>query len=270
MPISIGSNSGLLGALSGLRQINDRIGISQARLVSAQRINSARDDAAGLAISTRFESAVNGRTQAIRNAGDGVSLAQTAEGALGSISSALQRIGELSLQSANGSLTDTDRAALQAESSGLVAEINDIVENSNFNGVSLLSEQKTLNFAVGGNGEGVDLQTQDLSSFLDSINSIDLGTQTGATSAIATVQAANDTISEQRVSFGALQGRFESAIDSLEISRVNESEALSRVRDTDFAAEVTKLARDLILEKSTIATIAQANANNKNVLGLLS
>lgn len=270
MPNSIGSNPGLLSALSGLRQINERIGISSERLVTSQRINSARDDAAGLAISTRFDASVNGRTVAIRNAGDGISLAQTAEGELGSVNSALQRLNELSLQSANGSLNDADRATLTAEADGLVAQINDTVERANFNGISLLKDQSTLNFAVGPDGESVDLQTSDLSSFLDSVNSIDLSTQAGASSAIGTLQAATTTISEQRVNFGALQNRFESTITSLETSRINESGALSRIRDTDYAAEVTALARDRILSETTIATIAQANADSKNVLRLLS
>lgn len=264
-------NSGLLSALNSLNSINDRISLSEQRIGGAQRINSARDDAAGLAIRDRFESRVDGFTQAIRNAGDGISLAETTDGALASINDSLQRINELSLQSANGSLNDSDREALQAESQALVEEVSSVIENTQFNGVNLLNESRALNFALGADGSSsLEVETADLSSLQDQLSQIDISSQEGALAAVDIVAETSEQVTSERARFGAVANRFESSIEGLQSSFLNEEQALSRINDSDIAAESASLVQDLVRRDAGLAVVAQANSDAERVLYLLS
>lgn len=269
--VDISINSGLLGALNSLNSINDRIALSEQRISSAQRINSAGDDAAGLAISTRFESRVEGLSQSIRNAGDGISLAETTDGALARVNDSLQRINELSLQSANGTLNDSDRAGLQAESQALAEEINSIIDNTQFNGVELLNDGGSLNFAIGPEaGDSIDVETADLSALQEQLSELDIGTQQGARQALEALPDAFEQVSQERARFGAVASRFESTIESQQSTAINVEQSLSRIRDSDIAAETASLVQNLVRRDAGLSVIAQGNSDAERVLQLLS
>jgi flagellin len=260
--------------------VNPTIGASQRgldqaleRLSSGQRINSAADDAAGLAISTGLRSDIQGFSQASRNASDGISLAQTAEGALGSINDSLQRIRELGVQASNGTLNDSDRQAINAEVQQLKDEINRVAESSNFNGISLLSDNNNINLQVGPDGD--DTIAAETTNFVEQLqnsgfNDIDFSTQAGAQAALETIDGVQEDVSASRSEFGALINRLDSVTDQLDSSRINSEAANSRIADADFAKEVADKTRNEILLSASI--IAQTNQNQRGeyVLQLLS
>lgn len=240
------------------------------RLSSAKKINSAADDAAGSAIATRFTSKIDGTNTSIRNAGDGISLTQTAEGDLNSITTNLQRIRELALQSGNGTLNDSDREFIQNEVNVLQDEISRVVETSNFNGVDLLKGENSLKFQVGPNaGDTIELQTSDFKTALESIGDIDVTRQENIEGALGSVDDLLDQVSERRSELGATQNRFESTVDNLRTNEINDSSARSRIEDADFAKEVSELAANDIRDKVQIAMQSKANASQKDVLDLL-
>jgi len=249
---------------------------SMQRLSSGLRVNSAKDDAAGLAIAERMNGQVRGMNVAIRNANDGISLAQTAEGSLGKIGDALQRMRELAVQSANGTNNEDDRDNLQAEFQQLNDEVARIVDASKFNGTALLDgTTATFTFQVGaGTAAGVDtidVTAVDMSGTVTAVAALDIsGTDaTGASSAMDALDTAISAVTTGRAEFGAVQNRFDSVIANLRVSSENLAAARGRIMDADFAQETSNLSRSQILQQAGTAMVAQANQAPQGVLSLL-
>jgi flagellin len=264
---------------------------SMERLSSGKRINSAKDDAAGLAISTKMTAQIRGLNAAARNANDGISLAQTAEGALGQISNIVQRIRELAVQSANGTVTNTDRLGLDNESRALIDQIDTIASTTNFNGVSLLDgSATTISIQTGINAtDTVAINLTDARSNTLNIKKaatqagtpaaaagsppvggeIDLATAGNASAALAKLDTALNGIASARAQLGAGQNRLQVTVDNIASTVTNLTEARSRIEDVDFSAETTSLAKAQILSQASTAMIAQANQAQQGVLSLI-
>ncbi len=239
------------------------------RIASGHRLNSAADDAAGLAISTRFETRVSGLDTAMRNAGDAISMFQTGEGAMESLNSNIQRMRELALASANGTLNDQDRSALQAEVSHLQEANQQILDKTNFNGVKLFGSNNALSFQTGADaGDQVKVQT-DLSKIIEDSQSISVGNADQARAALSKLDSSLESISKGRSEFGAVQNRFESSILQQAQAKESAAAANSRIRDSDIAREATELTQRKIRDQVGIAVQSQANAQAKQVLTLL-
>lgn len=276
MALGINSNIASINAQNQLGKSQSLSNQALERLSSGLRINSAKDDAAGLAISSRFDSQIRGLTVAQRNANDGISLAQTAEGALDEVVNNLQRIRELSIQSANATNSETDRDALQAEVAQRLGEIDRIVEQTTFNGLNVLDGTMgdAESFQVGANaGETIDVK---LDVAMDTgtlgVDSVDIGDTTGTgdpQTAIGLLDTALDTVNSFRADLGAVQNRFESTIANLGTSIENLSASNGRILDADFAAESAKMAKANVLQQAGISVLAQANARPNQVLSLL-
>lgn len=267
MPISI-NGAASYSSLS----TRDVVSTGFERVSSGQRINNASDDAAGLAIASRFSKEIDALGIAARNAGDGISLVQVADGALNSVSSNLQRIRELAVGAANGTLNDQDRAGLAAEADQLREQNQNILSNTNFNGVTLLEGENDFSFQIGPNeGDQLNLEGNDLSQALNDLglNDIDLSTQQGASDALAIIDEASEAVTAQASEFGAVANRFESTIDNLETTRINENAARSRIEDADLAEELANISAGLVREQANIAIQAQANSRSEFVLQLL-
>ena len=263
----INSNTAALRAQNGSRMANQALQTAMERLSTGKRINSAKDDAAGLAISSSMTSQIRGMSQAIRNANDGISLAQTADGALGEVTNMLQRIRELAVQSASGTYSDADRANLQSEVTQLGAQINDIVANTKFNGVAVFgSSDVTVDIQT---GSGAADQTTLTITGLDVSAASGADIATDATTALDAVDTALTAVTSTRASLGAGQSRLESVVNNLSNQVVNLSDARSRIEDADFSAESTNLAKAQILSQASTAMLAQANQSQSNVLTLL-
>ncbi len=272
MPQMINTNVASLTAQRNLNTSSAAQSTALQRLSSGLRINSAKDDAAGLAISERMTSQIRGLNQAARNASDAISLAQTAEGALGSISNNLQRLRELAVQAANGTNSATDRDALQAEADMLIDEVDRIAGQTQFNGIELLDGSfAATDFQVGAdNGQTITVAAiADMDATALGVNAVDISTAGGATAALTAVSTALDTVNETRASLGAVQNRFESVISSLQTASESMSASRSRIMDADFAAETAALTRGQILQQAGIAILSQANSAPQNVLALL-
>jgi flagellin len=272
MPQVINTNIASLNAQRNLNKSQGALNNSLQRLSSGMRINSAKDDAAGLAISERFTAQIRGLNQAVRNSNDGISLAQTAEGALGEVTNNLQRVRELAVQSANATNSSSDRAAMQQEVSQLVLEIDRVANQTNFNGVKLLDGSfAAQSFQVGANvGETIEI-----TAIIDATQ-VGLGLDTGSVATVAdanllidAVDSALDTVNGSRATLGAVQNRFESVVTSLQTSTESMSAARSRIQDTDFAAETATLTKSQILQQAGMAMMAQANSLPNNVMSLL-
>jgi flagellin len=265
----INTNTAALRAQNGSRTANASLQTAMERLSSGKRINQAKDDAAGLGIAASFTSQIRGQQQAIRNANDGISLAQTAEGALNEVTNMLQRIRELAVQSANGTYSDDDRANLQSEVEQLGAQIDDIVSNTTFNGVTLFgSSDVSVSIQVGsGNGDTVDLTVAGFD--VSAASGADISDVDGANSAMDDVDAALIEVNTTRASLGAGQSRLESVVNNLTNQVTNLSDARSRIEDADFAVETTNLAKAQILSQASTAMLAQANQSQQGVLSLL-
>lgn len=275
MALGINTN---VASLNAQNQLNRSQGLSDQalqRLSSGLRINSAKDDAAGLAISTRFDTQIRGLNVAQRNANDGISMVQTAEGGLNETVGNLQRIRELAVQAANGSNTDEDRTLLQAEVTQRLDEITRISSDTQFNGQSVLDGQlnsgAAVSFQVGANaGQTIDVAfDQDMSASGLSVSAIDISTASGASAALDTLDTALDTVNSFRSDLGAVQNRFESTINNLATNIENLSASNSRIVDADFAAETAKLSKANVLQQAGISVLAQANARPNQVLSLL-
>jgi flagellin len=254
------------------------LSVSMQRLSSGLRVNSAKDDAAGLAIAERMNAQVRGMNVAIRNANDGISLAQTAEGAAGKIGDALQRMRELAVQSANGTNNEGDRDNLQTEFAQLQAEVTRLVGGTTFNASNLLDGSGgaggTFTFQVGagtGATDTIDVVMDDLSAVDGDVAALTIaGTDaTDATAAITALDEAIDEVTTARANFGAVQNRFESVISNLAVSAENLTAARSRIMDADYAVETAALSRSQILQQAGNAMIAQANQQPQQVLALL-
>ena len=280
----INTNIMSLNAQKNLNSSQGALATSLERLSTGLRINSAKDDAAGLAISERFSSQIRGLDQAVRNANDGISLAQTAEGAMQEITNNLQRIRELAVQSSNSTNSQTDRDALQAEVAQLIDEIDRVALQTDFNGTKLLDgDADALSFQIGANaGELItvfeddagastapNMRTASLGEGDDNVADIDISDFDGAQDALAIVDAALTEVNSARAEFGATQNRFESVIANLQTASENLSAARSRIQDADFAAETAELTRAQILQQAGTSVLAQANAAPQNVLALL-
>ena len=254
---------------------------SLERLSSGLRINRAKDDAAGLAISQRFTSQIRGLEQANRNANDGISLLQTAEGALDEVTNMLQRMRELSVQAMNGSVSANDRNSLNDEYQELRSEIDRVFKSTEFNGTNLLGAGATLTMQVGfkaGANYQIAISTLNMGSaasgnggvsFIVHSTGNTVSTVGNASTAVARLDAAIDKVSQKRADFGAKQNRLEAAVRNNANVIENQSAARSRVMDTDFAAETANLTRTQILQQAGTAMLAQANSLPQNVLSLI-
>lgn len=268
---SINNNSLSLGLLQGLDRAQNTQETALGRISTGKQVNSAADNAAGLAIIERFTSQIDGFSQAIRNTSDGISFSQVAESGIGSISEDIQRIRELSIQSANGSLSDNDRANLQSEVGQLQDEIGRRLDQTSFNGVDIFKEEAEISFQVGANAnDTIELSTQDLTEDLASVLTVDISTQAGAQDALSDIDDALETLNDTRVDFGAVANRFESTVSNLQNNRINSEDARSRIQDADLAKEVSELIKGNIQQQSGIAVQSQANSNAELLLRLLS
>jgi len=245
------------------------------RLSSGFRINRAADDAAGLQITDRFTSQIQGLDQSVRNANDAISLVQTAEGALDETTTALQRIRTLAVQSQNGINSSADRAALQQEVTALVAELSRIGTDTEFAGNALLSGTFSAQFMVGANAGqsiSVNLSSATGASFGASglgVSTVDISTVSGASGALTAIDTAISSIGAQRAELGALQNRFQSTIRNLSNVSENLSGARSRIKDTDFASETAELTRNQIIQQASTSILAQSNQRPQSALSLL-
>jgi flagellin len=274
MGLRINTNIASMTAQRALANVSDRLAQNYKRLATGLRITSAADDAAGLAISERLRAAVRSIDQAKRNAQDGISLVQTGEGALGEVSNILLRLRELSVQSANGSVSTTDRTTLDEEFQELVDEIDRIARGTEFNGIKLLDgSQSTISFQIGiGVTTGIDLLGVSLNGVLASdlgIDSLALTNVFGATTAMASIDQAINQVSRARGRVGAMQNRLDSTIRNLGVQAENLAAAESRIRDVDVARETAELAKNSLLQQAAISILAQANSQPQLVLRLL-
>jgi flagellin len=273
MSTIVNTNVASLTAQRSLAKSSGELATALQRLSSGLRINSAKDDAAGLAISERLTTQVRGYNQAIRNAGDGISLAQTAEGGMEAITNSMQRMRELAVQAANYSNTTADRTAINSEFAQLKAEIDRVSQQTKFNTRGLLDGTFTAaNFQVGANqGEtiSVDAITNMGATALGLTAAIDVTTAANATTAIGAIDTALTTVTSARANLGASINRFEQTVSNLRVTVENLSAARSRIQDADFAAETAALTRVQILQQSGMAVLSQANAIPQGVLSLL-
>jgi len=266
----INTNVSALRAQNNSRVANKMQSQAMERLSSGKRINSAKDDAAGLAIATRMDANVRGLNQAVRNANDGISLSQTAEGAMGNISNILVRMRELAVQSANGTNGTTDRTAIQTEVTALIAQIGDIASRTTFNGTNLLSGGTSIAIQTGVNsGESVTIAIGNLTAAGLGVAAVDLSTAAGAGTALGLLDTGIQTVATQRANLGAQQNRLEATVDNLTSTVTNLADAKSRIEDADFSAESTKLAAAGILSQASTAMLAQANQSQQGVMNLL-
>lgn len=267
----INNNVSALNAWRNLYANDTSLTKSMEKLSSGYRINRAADDAAGLAISEKMRAQVSGLNMAIKNAQDGISLIQTAEGALNEIQVMIRRIRDLAVQSANDTNTDEDRANLQAEVTQLLDEIDRIATTTQFNGMELLDGSFTDKvFHIGANADQtLTVQIGDMQAGTLGIDGIDISTQAGAESAIPLLDTALDTVSSQRSDLGAVQNRLEHTINNLQVAAENLTAAESRIRDVDVALETTNFVKNQILVQAATAMLAQANVKPQSVLQLL-
>ncbi len=286
MPLTINTNIIALNAQRNLGSSQSALSSSMQRLSSGLRVNTAKDDAAGLAIAERMSAQVRGMSVAARNANDGISLAQTAEGALGKVSESLQRMRELAVQSANATNSDSDKDSLDKEFGELSKEIQRVLGGTTFNGLAVLGgDAGTQLFQVGANtstNDTINITTVDMTAEA-TITTVAGTDNTGSgraridnTANIADIQGviggiddAIDSVNAQRATLGASQSRFDAVISNLQISIENQSAARSRIIDTDFAAETANLSRAQILQQAGNAMVAQANQLPAQVLQLL-
>jgi len=257
-------------SLTAQRNLNAsqiELATSMQRLSSGLRVNSAKDDAAGLAIAERMNSQVRGMNVAIRNANDGISLSQTAEGGLQEVSNMLQRMRELSVQSANGTNSDADRNNLNLEFQQLNAEITRIATTTEFNGQALLTGAAPFDFQVGANRGANNILTINGAAIVAAGGTI--STLGGAQSSISVIDGVISAVTTARATFGAMQSRFESAISNLQIGMENTAAARGRIMDADFAVETANMTRAQILQQAGNAMVSQANSAPQSVLQLL-
>jgi flagellin len=283
MPQTINTNLNSLTAQRNLNMSQTSLSVSMQRLSSGLRVNSAKDDAAGLAIAERMNAQVRGMSVAIRNANDGISLAQTAEGALGKVSDSLQRMRELAIQSRNATNSEDDKESLNKEYQQLSAEIQRVLRGTTFNGQSILgntAEAKTgRTFQIGANtteNDVIVVTTTNMASSasIASVTAASASIGSGASVAaikevIDNIDSALNIVNSERAIYGATQSRFDAIISNLQVSSENQSAARSRIMDADFAVETSNLSRAQILQQAGNAMVAQANQLPQQVLKLL-
>ena len=272
MGLRVNTNIASIGAQRNLYNVSNRLQGNYARLSSGLRISTAADDAAGLGISEKMRSQIRSFATAGRNAMDGLSMSQTAEGAMGEVGNILGRMRELAMQSANGTLDANDRATIQAEVDALIEEVDRIGADTEFNGVKLLDgSEGTVGIQVGldsGQNIAIDLGT-DLQAAALGVNVVDLSTQGGAETALGLIDTAIEDVNGARGDQGAVQNRLQSSIRSIQSVRENLSSAESRIRDVDVAFETADMTRNSILQQAATSVLAQANSQPQLALNLL-
>ncbi len=275
MSLYVNTNVSSLNAQRQMFSSSNGLDTAFERLSSGFRINSAADDAAGLQISDRMTSQIQGLDQAVRNANDGISLAQTAEGAMQEITTALQRIRVLAIQSQNGINTSADRLALQKEVSALKTEISRIATTSQFGGVDILTGGYSAKFLVGANaGQTISVNISrtggyGFSGLSNGQGDLSIPSAASASAALTTIDSAISAIDAARADLGAIQNRFQSTIRNLSNISENVSAARSRIRDTDFATETAQLTRFQIIQQASTTVLSQANQRPQAALSLL-
>jgi flagellin len=273
MPAYINTNVASINTVRILDGSQKELTTSMERLSSGKRINHARDDAAGMAISSKMTSQINGMNQAVRNTNDGISMVQTADGAMEGIASKLQRMRELAVQSANGIYSSSDRAALDIEFQALDDEINRVASSAEFNGTKLLETASSINIQVSyaddsTNGK-IAVSLSAVTSSGLSISGDAITTQDLSSSAIGAIDDALSVVNSARAKLGATQNRLETTVTDLKNNVENLSASRSRIQDADFASETAQLAKSQILQQAGMAMLAQANQLPQQVLSLL-
>ena len=269
MSLRIQNNVEAFNAHRNLSQTESKLATSMERLSSGYRINRAADDAAGLAISERLRGQIDGLDQAQRNVQDAVSLVQTAEGSLNEVHSMLQRVRELAVEYKNGSLSSSDRTAIQSEVNQLASEIERIGQSAEFNGIKLLNAVSTISFQVGSDdGENITVSTISLCSS-SGVGVSYFTLSSVANTDLAEIDTAIDNVSAQRAAFGAVQNRLEYTLQNAAIYQENLTASESRIRDVDMAAEMVTFTKLQILQQAGTSMLAQANQSSQGVLSLL-
>ena len=278
MPTTINTNMASLSAQRALQSTDGSLSTSMKRLSTGLRINSAKDDSAGLAIAERMTSQVRGMTVASRNANDAISLAQTAEGSLGKVGESLQRMRELAVQSANSTNDTSDRANLNEEYTALATEVSRVLEGTKFNGKSLLNSAATdMAFQIGADTDATDRITvalRDMTAGTGMAAAItgtaaSISTVAASLTTISNLDAAIDEVTSARSNLGSVQNRFESVVANLATSQENITAARGRITDADFAVESANLSRAQVLSQAGNTMLAQANQQPQQVLSLL-
>lgn len=276
MGFRINTNVNSLSAQRTLGNTTSQLGQSLTKLSSGNRINQAADDAAGLAISEKLRSQIVSTRQAERNANDGISMIQTAEGGLNEVSNILTRLRELSVQAASDTIGESERVFSDLEYQNLKEEVQRIAQVTEFNGKSLLNgEGSRYDLQIGINNDSFEdrisynAEVTDATAAALGISGLTVSSQEGARESLEVLDAAIQNVSGQRAELGALQNRLSSTIQNLQISNENQEAANSRIRDTDFAAESAKRAQYQVLQNAGTAVLAQANADGQNALSLL-
>ena len=275
----INTNIMSLNAQRNLSATQSALATSVQRLSTGLRVNSAKDDAAGLAIAERMNTQVRGMNVAIRNANDAISLSQTAEGSLSKINDMGQRMRELAVQSANATNSDSDRKNLDAEYQALAQEIKRNLAGAAFNGTKLFATAAALTFQVGANAATTDqitINTENLAGDAkftavigNNAKPDGIATVTAASAALGKLDDMLALVNAKRAEFGATQNRFEAVIQTLQVSAENQTAARSRIMDADFASETASLTRSQVLQQAGTAMLSQANSLPNNVLSLL-
>lgn len=275
MAQTINTNVMSLNSQRNLNQTNNLMATSIQRLSTGLRVNSAKDDAAGLAIAERMSSQVRGMNVAMRNASDGISLAQTAEGALGKVGDMAQRMRELAVQSANVTNSDTDRESLDLEFQQLGEEITRTLSGTQFNGLAITAaDAGALVFQIGAGttaNDTITVNTKDMSAEggVTDVTGGNIATVADSTTAMDNIDTMLTLVNTERATYGAVQNRFEAVIGTLEIASENQSAARGRIMDADFASETANLTRAQVLQQAGTAMLSQANSAPQNVLSLL-
>lgn len=279
MALTVNTNTTSLGVQKNLNRATDALSTSMTRLSSGLKINSAKDDAAGLQIATRMTSQIRGQTMAIKNANDGISIAQTAEGAMQEQTNILQRMRELALQSRNDSNSEKDREALNKEFSAMADELSRIANSTQLNGKNLMNSGVTMTFQVGSetgtnNQITIDLadvtaETLGVDKASIAISGADADIGGNVDAAMSAIDSALQSINSTRADLGAAQNRLTSTINNLQNINENAEAARGRVQDTDFAAETAQLTKQQTLQQASTSVLAQANQLPSAVLKLL-
>lgn len=274
MAMYINTNVSSLSAQKNLAATQSSLSKSFNRLSSGFRINTAADDAAGLAISDNMTAQIRSLNVAERNANDGVSMAQTAEGTLGTVNDILGRMRELATQGANGALTSANRTNIKVEFTALQAEIKRVMSSTTFNGKALLSSSTAVTFQVGANNKSYDKITVtfggvSLTSVITATTSVTGATGSSAMAALDKIDTAINSVSQKRASFGAVMNRFQSVTSNIQTARLNLSAANSRIRDVDVAEETSKMARTQVMQQAGVSVLSQANQAPQIALKLL-
>ncbi|WP_230483405.1 flagellin N-terminal helical domain-containing protein [Sphingomonas sp. Leaf21] len=271
----IASNISALRATSASTMASNALNVSMQRLSTGKRINSAKDDAAGLAIAASMTAQVRGMAQGIRNANDGISLAQTAEGALDEVNNMLQRMRELAVQASNGTYAAGDKTNIATEQDALQKQISAITANTKFNGKTLFDATAATGYDIytgAGSADKVTIQSTDFTAAASKVKVITDNAYTGGTPGVPALSDYDDAIAEvstTRAKLGAVQNRLQSAVNNTTSTMTNLTEARSRIEDTDFSVETTALAKSQILSQASTAMLSQANQSQQGVLKLL-